>query len=335
MGIFNTKKEAQEKLDQLTAVMMTELHLVYKNKSSDEYKMSGDITKSPMYDALERMVANLKMLKNFPKPESDDLHAIFNVLHRPIFKKHTTEYIHEPSEKNMAFTCLFTVGYRIMVGELSRIYASTEATDKGIVYKPGKFTLSSSNEMKLIRVYKNDIESKVDTFVRSKMNTPVQESWAAIVGAGVNVLNFIKEKELIEWGNLFADLMNMVFGSARELNPLSFIDDVLSESYDKKVQAFDNVCANYEATKQAYEEYLRIPEAQRDKKIESNYVKDMEKYNIKMKNIQAEIKHYDQRANEEAKEMADKIKIERPEDNSDTKSSSSSTTTATDDDFDF
>jgi hypothetical protein len=140
---------------------------------------------------------------------------------------------------------------------------------------------------------------------------------------------------LIEWGAVFTDLLNFIFGSARELNPMSFIDDVLSESYDKKVQSFDNVCANYEATKQAYEEYLRIPESQRDKKVESKYMKDMEKYNIKMQNIQAQIKHYDQRANEESKEMADKIKIERPEDKPNTKKDTSSTTEATDDDFDF
>jgi hypothetical protein len=163
------------------------------------------------------------------------------------------------------------------------------------------------------------------------MNTPVQEAWSSIVGAGVEVLKFIKSKELIEWGAVFSDLFNAIFGSARELNPLSFIDDVLSESYDRKVQEFDNVCDNYQATKDAYEEYLRIPEAQRDKKVESRYLKDMEKYNIRMQNIQAKIKHYDQRAAEESKELADKIKIEKTDD---TKTSDNTKNDTSGDDFD-
>jgi hypothetical protein len=218
----------------------------------------------------------------------------------------------------------------MLVAELSRIFACTEATDKGIVYKPNKI-FESSDAMKLIKAYNNDIETKLDRYIRAHMNTPVQEAWSSIVGAGVEVLKFIKSKELIEWGAVFTDLFNTIFGSAKELNPLSFIDDVLSESYDRKVQEFDNVCDNYQATKDAYEEYLRIPEAQRDKKVESRYLKDMEKYNIRMQNIQAKIKHYDQRAAEESKALADKIKIEKTDD---TKTSDNTKNDTSGDDFD-
>lgn len=324
--IFSKDKD----IDRMTAAMMTELTTIYKTKSSDEYKMAGDITKSPMYEKIEQMLANLNLLKHFNKNEAKDLHSLFNVLHRPIFKKSVTQYVHEPNETNIMFTVVFTTGYRMLIAELSRIFACTEATDKGIVYKPNKI-FESSDAMKLIKAYNNDIETKLDRYIRAHMNTPVQEAWSSIVGAGVEVLKFIKSKELIEWGAVFSDLFNAIFGSARELNPLSFIDDVLSESYDRKVQEFDNVCDNYQATKDAYEEYIRIPEAQRDKKVESRYLKDMEKYNIRMQNIQAKIKHYDQRAAEESKELADKIKIEKTDD---TKTSDNTKNDTSGDDFD-
>ena len=49
--------------------VMKELNDIYKNKSSDEYKMAGDITKSPVYDGIESAVANLSTLKGFPKQD--------------------------------------------------------------------------------------------------------------------------------------------------------------------------------------------------------------------------------------------------------------------------
>jgi hypothetical protein len=62
----------------------------------------------------------------------------------------------------------------------------------------------------------------------------------------------------------------------------------------------------YEEAKKAYDEYMKIPESNRNKKIESNYVKLIKKYNIKMENLRAQIAHYDSRAMVEVKEKAKK-----------------------------
>ena len=62
----------------------------------------------------------------------------------------------------------------------------------------------------------------------------------------------------------------------------------------------------YEATKEAYDEYLKIPESQRKEKIESKYQKNIDKYNIKMQNLKAKIDHFDSRAEEDAKDAAEK-----------------------------
>ena len=48
------------------------------------------------------------------------------------------EYLSKPDDKNIVFTAAYTFGYRLLVGELGRIIASSEATDKGFVYKPDK-----------------------------------------------------------------------------------------------------------------------------------------------------------------------------------------------------
>ena len=330
--MFGDKKKMQEQIEKTVAGMLTDLEAIYKNKSSDEYKMCGDISKSKFYDDIERMVANLDTLKGYPKVESADMHAMFNVLHRPVFKKMTTEFIHEPNDRNIIFVAIFTVGYRMLVGELSRIYASTEATDKGIVYKPDKMSKKYSMN-KFIKAYKNDIESKIDVYVRSKMETGVkQEAWfSAAMGAAAGVMAFLKKHEIVEWAGLFADLCKLIFGDKSELNPVSYMDDVLSTSYDKKVASFENASAMYQATKDAYEEYMKIPEAQRNKKVESKYIKNMEKYNIQMKNLKSKIDHYDQRAREESRESINKVKLDN-----DTKQSSEPKTTSTnDDDFDF
>ena len=115
-----------------------QLHDIYSNKSSEEYKMCGDITKSPTYEKIEIGVSELKTLKGFSKNDAKDMETMFMTLHRPIFKKMVAEYIAKPEDRNVVFTSVFTVGYRLLVSELSRIIASTEATNKGIVYKPDK-----------------------------------------------------------------------------------------------------------------------------------------------------------------------------------------------------
>ena len=290
---------------------------IYKNKSGDEYKMKGDITTSPEYSTIERMISDLKILKGFSSSEADDIKMLFLTLHRPVFKKMVVEYMNSPTERNQTFTTVYTVGYRLLVGELSRIYASTEATDKGIAYKPDKIS-RKDNAKFLIRHFNKSLEQKIDTYIRTHGNKskPVQEAVSDIsdgVGVVVGVITTV------------FDVLNLLFSGAKELNPISLINAMLTRSYDNKIKKFEEVSAMYNATKEAYDEYMKIPKADRKEQIESKYVKNIDKYNIKMQNLAAQIEHYDSRAKEEVKDFKEK-KPSTP------KTNTSSTTTKKDDD---
>lgn len=268
---------------------------IYKNKSADEYKMKGDITASSEYSTIERMVSDLKILKGFSSSEADDIKMLFLTLHRPVFKKMVSEYLVSPNERNQTFTTVFTVGYRLLVGELSRIFASTEATDKGIAYKPDKVS-RKENAKWLIKHFNKSLEQKIDTYIRSHGNKQksLQEAVVEISDGFGMVANIV--------ATVF-DVIGLVFSGAKELNPISFINALLTRSYDNKVKKFEEVSAMYNATKEAYDEYMKIPKAQRKEKIESKYMKNIDKYNIKMQNLAAQIEHYDSRAKEEVKDI--------------------------------
>ena len=47
----------------------------------------------------------------------------------------------------------------------------------------------------------------------------------------------------------------------------------------------------YEETLKAYQEYMKLPSLDRRSKIESKYMKNLKKYNIKMDNLRAKIAH--------------------------------------------
>ena len=268
---------------------------IYKNKSADEYKMKGEISLSSQYSTIERMVSDLKILKGFSSSEADDIKMLFLTLHRPVFKKMVSEYLASPNERNQTFTTVFTVGYRLLVGELSRIFASTEATDKGIAYKPDKIS-RKENAKWLIRHFNKSLEQKIDTYIRSHANKqkPVQEALVEISDGFGAVAGIV--------ATVF-DVIGLVFTGAKELNPISFINAMLTRSYDNKVKKFEEVSAMYNATKEAYAEYMKIPKANRKEKIESKYMKNIDKYNIKMQNLAAQIEHYDSRAKEEIKDL--------------------------------
>lgn len=268
---------------------------IYKNKSADEYKMRGDISLSSEYSTIERMVSDLKVLKGFSSSEAEDIKMLFLTLHRPVFKKMVSEYLASPNERNQTFTTVFTVGYRLLIGELSRIFSSTEATDKGIAYKPDKVS-RKENAKWLIRHFNKSLEQKIDTYIRSHANKQktVQEALVEIsdgFGAVAGIISTV------------FDVIGLIFTGAKELNPISFINAMLTRSYDNKVKKFEEVSAMYNATKEAYDEYMKIPAAQRKEKIESTYMKNIDKYNIKMQNLAAQIEHYDSRAKEEIKDI--------------------------------
>ena len=241
------------------------------------------------------MVSDLKILKGFSSSEADDIKMLFLTLHRPVFKKMVSEYLASPNERNQTFTTVFTVGYRLLVGELSRIFASTEATDKGIAYKPDKIS-RKENAKWLIRHFNKSLEQKIDTYIRSHANKqkPVQEALVEISDGFGAVAGIV--------ATVF-DVIGLVFTGAKELNPISFINAMLTRSYDNKVKKFEEVSAMYNATKEAYAEYMKIPKANRKEKIESKYMKNIDKYNIKMQNLAAQIEHYDSRAKEEIKDL--------------------------------
>ena len=269
---------------------------IYKNKSADEYKMKGDISLSSEYETIERMVSDLKILKGFSSSEAEDIKMLFLTLHRPVFKKMVSEYLASPNERNQTFTTVFTVGYRLLVGELSRIFASTEATDKGIAYKPDKIS-RKENAKWLIKHFNKSLEQKIDTYIRShanKQQKPVQEALVEISDGFGAVAGIV--------ATVF-DVLGLIFTGAKELNPISFINAMLTRSYDNKVKKFEEVSAMYNATKEAYDEYMKIPKADRKEKIESKYMKNIDKYNIKMQNLAAQIEHYDSRAKEEIKDI--------------------------------
>jgi hypothetical protein len=311
-NLFNKKADAEKEANMIN-YMETALADIYGNKSSDEYKMHGDITKSSEYKTIERMISDLRILKGFSKSESDDLKMLFLTLHRPIFPKMVTEYVAKPNERNTTFTTVYTVGYRLLIGELSRVYASTEATDKGIIYQPDKITRKDSSK-KLIKHFNESLDKKIDIYIRETTNknksSIKQEGAVEAIGYGLELVT--------GFGGAVALAISKVFKAATELNPISLVNALLSRSYNKKVENFEYVAAMYEATKQAYDDYMKIPEAQRKQKVESKYLKNIDKYNIRMQNLKAKIDHYDSRATEEAKDNETKTpkKTEAPKNDS-------------------
>lgn len=186
-------KNRQELEDRLIRISKI-LNDTYKNKSSEEYKMKGDITKSTYYPNIEKMIADLTTLRGYPKTDASDLNQVFNTLHRPFFKNMVKEYMTEPNERNTVFCALFTLGYRLLIGELSRIYTSTEATSRGIEYKPDK--VSRRNDIsKIIAIYKGDLEAKINAEIRatSKAKNTIEESYLEDVISMMYIEEYLDE----------------------------------------------------------------------------------------------------------------------------------------------
>lgn len=546
--MIQAKKSTQRQLEAQMLAINTMLREIYNNKSTDEYKMKGDITKSPSYSTIEQMVADLAILRGFFKVDADDIKQLFNTLHRPVFKNLVKEYIMEQNDRNTVFTAMFTVGYRLLVGELSRIYASTEATPKGIVYKPDKVS-RQKDAGKLIRVFNEDLEKKLDQYVRDMKkdpgSSPVNEAFLTEIlageefveeGAGLDVakkiggtalgglIGFAKiaipagilgstsfmgaitvgmlapflcmcagittangaikgyrltkkhisdksrrdlvdelrhlsdnlvgnsdksditaslkkrfenisylsgavvknsanidERErrlLVDMRQVSDDMSELKYDASSEgdhehnqkllkrfsdvmtkllvfygvlektddkapesvqeaaglaaateaiasatktsgevmgivtlgvgmlaglfkgvakilqgINPIADINYLFMNSYEKKIAKLENVSVLYYETKRAYDEYMKIPDAQRNKKVESKYMQNIEKYNITMQNLAAQIEHFNQRAKKESQQTADDIEKKIP--SSDSSGSSSGSSDQSDDDFQF
>lgn len=325
---FNTKKKKNKATEEdMIRTMMSSLKDIYSNKSSDLYKSHGDITISSVYSKIEKMLADLRVIKKYPQNEGQSLRHLFNTLHRPIFKKMVTEYIHEPNERNTIFTCVYTVGYNVLIGELGRVYASTEATEEGIIYKPDK--ISRKNKLSgFIGAYNDSLEEKLDAYIREIYKPePTQEAVSEIIAGVSQAVKYM------------TTALSRIFGRAKDINPIALINSILTHNYERKVEAFEDAYSMYIATKQSYDEYMDLPESQRIQKVESKYMKNLEKYNIKMQNLKAKIDHYDQRAEAEAEENLDNIPSDPSQDDDPLTevepSESNSTPSDEDADFDF
>lgn len=445
-------KHRQEIDDRLVRISKL-LNDTYKNKSSEEYKMRGDITKSAYYSNIEKCIADLSTLRGFSKSDASDLSQMFNTLHRPFFKNMVREYMTEPNEKNTVFCALFTLGFRLLVGELSRIYTSVEATPKGLEYKPDK--VSRRNDVsKIISIFKGDLEAKINAEIHatSKASTKIEESYLEDMIAQMYVEEYLDEtfgdtiyneaakidKEIARqevgklirdpkiahvrldnvddasddedgvspvkegeistatdpsygttdtdvdasdsgnsvndesyqegvvdsmekmsgrisdvadkigpkisniaaWAapvaaglSIFAGLFRKITGFLSGKNPIAELNFYFTNKYEKIINKFNVVSANYFATKEAYDEYLKIPEAQRKKKVESKYLQNMEKYNIQMKNLNAQIEHFNSRAKADTSSPAPKPAPAPKQ--PDTSGDTGNQKPKTDDDFDF
>ena len=283
----NNNKVKQELMEKnMIDIMAQSLKDIYSNKSSDEYKSHGDITIVSEYNNIDRMVSDLKTLQKFPKSDATDIKTLFLTLHRPVFKNTVNEYIHEPNERNTLFTAVYTVGYRVLVGELSRIYSSTVATDKGIVYRPDK--ISKRNNMNVfIRQFNSNLETRIDEYLRMNKTAPAVVEEAFTAGA------LTLATSSLEWFNKLLSPLKTATGVAANIVKSFFsINALLNKAITSDVDAFDDISSLYNATKTAYEEYVRIPEAQRSKRVESNYIKNLKKYEIRMDNLRAKVEHF-------------------------------------------
>lgn len=296
--------------------ILSNLKETYSNKSNDESKCKGDITKSPNYESIEFQVSQLSSIKGYPEENAKAVKNLFNTLHKPIFKKMTEEYLAKPDEKNIVFAASFAVGYRLLIGELARVIASSEATDEGFVYNKNKVK-AEHDFMPMIRAYTDDIEKKINKILtQERKSAPVQEA-ATLRGIGVLADMVVSSVEAV-FGT-----MSKLFKGATALNPISLISAMLSRSYDKKVETYMKISKEYEAAKKAYDEYKQLPEAKRKKRIEHRYIKMIEKYNIKMSHLKAKIDDFDLRSKRDDDDIKKESKNKKAESKSSTSTSSS------------
>lgn len=310
--------------NQMVTMMLYNIQSIYKNKSSDEYKMCGDITKSPEYKSIEKMVTDLTTIKGYPTSEAKDIKTMFSTLHKPVFKECVQSYLESPDERNALYTAMFTVGYRVLVGELARVYTCIEVSGDGFVYKPNKI-IRRSDVAAFIKSYNKDLNKRIDDYLKEN-NKGVKKFKESYNMEEIDYLK-IGEMYIAENGGVVDDVFKVIdkihsgiihtigyiFKGFREINPISFINACLMHSYQKKVDAFHHTASMYEATKKAYEDYMRLPASKRKPEVEEKYRKNIERYNIAMEDMRAKIKDYDQRAIAEKEEQEQKFPEVRPD----------------------
>lgn len=288
------------------------LKRVYSNKSCDEYKMKGDITKHPNYDRLAKDIETLGTdVKNAPTKTITGVKDMFASLKKPIFKKQVSEFMAKPNSKNVVYATYFTIGYRYMMTTIMFIQTHIKATENGLEYQAPTVNKGENTPMEFVTKNGKDYDKFVEKVYQkyekdAKKNAPVmpkkedekndkEEKEEVTQEAAVNVLNYAASTVVGVIEGVFG-VLNGIFRTAASLNPISLISACLSRSYDKKVEQYEKISSELEAAKKAYAEYKKLPASKRKERVESKYIKMIDKYNIKMANLKAKIDHYDTRA---------------------------------------
>lgn len=316
---------------QMIELMLASLDKIYSDKTSEEYKTKGDITKLRIYKDLDRMITDLKTLKKFPTQYAKDIRTTFDELHRPIWKSNVEKYIKSPNEENALYTAIYTVGVRVTIDEVSRIYSSTKTTtDGGVEFNPDR--LMKRNDLRpFFANFNQSLERYIDDYIKKHGSEVTQE---ALLPAAVK--GFFS-KTLLKWvGNeVVTTVINSfkkAFHNIKNLNPVTLINAFLIRKYDNIEKCFNATVANYQATKDAYDEYMRLPSSKINPTIKANYEKELKKLQNSIDNQWAKIEHFNKRAMEEAEEQSENTKIQEDDSSSSTSNTSSSTE---DDGFDF
>lgn len=323
--------DAAEK--QMIELMLASLDKIYSDKTSEEYKTKGDITKLRIYKDLDKMITDLKILKKFPGQYAKDIRTTFDELHRPIWKSNVEKYIRQPNEENALYTAVYTVGVRVTIDEVSRIYSSTKATvDGGLEFNPDK--LMKRNDLRpFFANFNRSLEKYIDDFIKKHGSEVTQEALIPLA-----VKNFFS-KTLGKWigRKIILDTISIfkrAFHNIRNLNPMTLANAFLIRKYENIENAFNATLANYQATKEAYEEYMRLPTAKRNPAVVAKYEKNLKNLQNSIDNQWAKIEHFNQRAKEDAEEKAENTEV--PDEAPNQSSSSNDNSSSSDNDgFDF
>lgn len=296
---------------QMIELMLASLDKIYSDKTSEEYKTRGDITKLRIYKDLDMMITNLKTLKKFPTQYAKDIRATFDELHRPIWKSNVEKYIKSPNEENAMYTALYTVGVRVTIDEVSRIYSSTKVTkDGGIEFNPDK--LMKRNDLRpFFANFNTSLERYIDEYIKKHGSEVTQE---AVLGAALTFAKGFFSETLrkfivVKMIDGIKNVIKSAFRNIQRLNPVTLVNAYLIRKYDNIEAAFNRTVANYTATLEAYKEYMRLPEGKRNAAVVANYEREIKKLQNSIDNQWAKIEHFNQRAKEDANESAESTEV--------------------------
>lgn len=308
---------------QMIELMLASLDKIYSDKTSEEYKTKGDITKLRIYKDLDRMITDLKTLKKFPNQYARDIRTTFDELHRPVWKSNVEKYLKSPNEENALYTAIYTVGVRVTIDEVSRIYSSTKTTtDGGIEFNPDK--LMKRNDLRpFFANFNQSLERYIDEYIKKHGSEITQEALIPEVVKAFfskTLLRYLAHDTITTFINTF----KKAFHNIKNLNPITLINAFLIRKYENIENSFNRTVANYQATKEAYDEYMRLPDTKRNPAVVAKYEKNLKNLQNSIDNQWAKIEHFNQRAMEDADERAANTEIQEEAPDNKTSSTSSS-----------